>query len=56
MGAAIHSEFPHAEVDLFPGGKGDFIVKADGNSIWDKRNIDNEFPEHGVILDKLRIL
>ena len=54
LGAAIQAEFPNAEVDLFPGGKGDFIVKANGNSIWDKRNMDDGFPEHEVILDKLR--
>jgi predicted Rdx family selenoprotein len=53
LGAAIRSAHPDAEVDLVPGGRGDFIVTADGQRLWDKRRMDDQFPEHRVILDKL---
>ncbi len=36
-----------------PGGKGDFLVTADGRLLWDKRRReDNEFPTHTQILDQ----
>ena len=53
MGAAIRKAHPEAEIDLVGGGKGDFIVKADGQLLWDKRRMDDEFPEEVTILDRL---
>ena len=39
---------------MTPGGKGDFVVKADGKLLWDKRRRDgDEFPEPKQILDQL---
>lgn len=37
-----------------PGGRGDFIVTVDGKKLWDKRRMDDEFPEPAVILAKMR--
>ena len=53
MGAAIRGQHPEAEVELIPGGQGDFIVKADGKELWNKLSMGNEFPEHAEILVKL---
>ena len=37
LAAAIEAAHPNASVDKQPGGKGDFIVKADGRELWNKR-------------------
>lgn len=54
MGAAIGRVFPDAKVELVPGGTGDFIVTADGERIWDKRAMDDRFPEDAEVLGALR--
>jgi predicted Rdx family selenoprotein len=40
-------------VELIRGGGGDFIVIADGKELWNKRQMDNEFPDNAVILARL---
>tara|TARA_R110002096_G_scaffold435826_2_gene663651 strand:+ start:199735 stop:199899 length:165 start_codon:yes stop_codon:yes gene_type:complete len=52
LAAAIQTKFADAEVTLVPGGKGDFIVNADGRELWSKREV-GRFPEHDEILGKL---
>lgn len=54
LGADIRKAFPDAKVDLIPGGRGDFIVTADGRELWNKRAMDDEFPEPSAIVAKLR--
>ena len=45
---------PQAKVTATPGGRGDFVVKADGKLLWDKQRRDgDEFPEHAQILAQL---
>ncbi len=39
---------------MIPGGGGDFIVKSGDAQLWDKRNMDDTFPEHVAILTALR--
>ena len=41
-------------MELIPGGRGDFIVKAEGNELWNKKEMGNEFPETAVILEKMQ--
>lgn len=41
-------------MELIEGGRGDFIVTADGTELWNKRQMGDEFPEHGVILQRLQ--
>ncbi|MFY9341264.1 MAG: Rdx family protein [Planctomycetota bacterium] len=54
LAAAIKKAFPKAQVDTNPGGRGDFVVKADGKLLWDKRKrSDDAFPEHRDILSQL---
>ena len=37
-----------------PGGRGDFVVKADGALLWDKKRRDGDrFPQHDEILRQL---
>jgi len=38
---------------LIEGGRGDFIVAVDGRELWNKKQMDNQFPEHDVILGML---
>lgn len=40
-------------MELVEGGRGDFIVTADGRELWNKRAMGDEFPEHDVILGAL---
>lgn len=57
MAAAIEEQVdggPRAE--LIPGGRGDFIVIADGNKVWDKRRMGDDFPEEGFVVERLREL
>lgn len=56
LGAAIQKAYPQAKVELKPGGRGDFIVTADGKQLWDKRHMDDEFPENAAILKQLGAL
>ena len=56
MAADIEKEFPDAEVELIRGGGGNFIVTAAGEQLWHKRQMGDEFPEHEVIVEKLRAL
>lgn len=46
--------YPDAEVELVPGGKGDFVVTFANTKLWDKRRMGDEFPEHDQVIDKLR--
>ena len=53
MAASIQEQHSSATVDITPGGKGDFIVKANGQTLWDKLKQGDEFPEHDAILSQL---
>lgn len=53
MAAAIQKAHPKAKVEAKPGGRGDFVVKADGRLLWDKRAHEDLFPEDGEILAQL---
>jgi len=51
LAAAIEGAHPNASVDKQPGGKGDFIVKAEGRELWNKRaHPEERFPEDEEIL------
>ena len=54
MGAKIKAAIPDAEVELIRGGKGDFIVKADGRELWNKRQMDDEFPVEEAIVSAMK--
>ena len=41
------------ESELIPGGGGEFIVRADGELIFSKKEV-GRFPEHAEILDALK--
>jgi predicted Rdx family selenoprotein len=53
---AIKAAHASVEVELVPGGKGEFIVTSDGKQIWNKKQMDDEFPEEPFILKRLREL
>lgn len=40
-------------MELIGGGRGDFIVTADGRELWNKRQMGDEFPEEAAIVAKL---
>jgi predicted Rdx family selenoprotein len=48
-------ELPGTDVELVRGGRGDFIVTADGAVLWDKKRT-GTFPDDGRIVDQLREL
>lgn len=54
MAARIREAFPGAEVELVPGGRGDFIVTVDGERVWDKRAMGDEFPDEERLVAQLR--
>ena len=53
MAESIKEQRPSVSVEITPGGKGDFIVKADGKTLWDKMKQGDEFPEHDAILSQI---
>lgn len=55
MGAAIEAAQPKARVALKPGGRGDFIVTVDGRELWNKRAMDDEFPDEQHIVRALKM-
>ncbi len=42
--------FPDADVQLIPGGGGDFIVHQDGKKIWDKNADQSGFPDEAAFV------
>ncbi|MBI4816712.1 MAG: hypothetical protein HY791_10665 [Deltaproteobacteria bacterium] len=53
MAAKIQRAVPTVEVELVSGGKGDFIVTCDGVELWNKRAMDDEFPEEDALVARL---
>ena len=39
---------------MIRGGGGDFIVISDGERLWHKREMDDQFPDPDVIVAKLQ--
>lgn len=54
MEAKIHATFPDAKVDLIKGGRGDFIVHADGKLLWHRKEQNLEFPDPDHIVQTLQ--
>ena len=54
MAAKIERALPGTPVDLIKGRGGNFIVKADGKVLWDKRAMDDQFPDDDDVVDDLR--
>jgi predicted Rdx family selenoprotein len=44
---------PGTEVELMPGGRGDFVVKGDGTLVWDKKQMGGEFPDERAVVAAL---
>ena len=53
MEAAIKAEHPGAAVELVEGSGGDFIVDVDGQRLWNKREMGDEFPDEPLIVGQL---
>ena len=53
MEAAIKAEHPKAAVELVEGSGGDFIVDVDGERLWHKREMGDEFPNEGQLVARL---
>lgn len=56
MAAKIKAAIPDAQVDLVRGKGGDFKVDFGAVRLWDKRNMDDEFPVEATIVEHLRTL
>ena len=56
MAETLKKAIPGIDVELVDGGRGDFIVNADGNTVWDKRNMGDEFPDNRAIVDAVKAL
>ena len=54
MGAKIEQAIPGATVKLEGGGRGDFIVTADGRELWNKRQMGGAFPDEETLVEALR--
>lgn len=53
MAAAIRSARADANVELIRGSGGNFIVIADGEELWHKRQMGDAFPDEGEIVAKV---
>lgn len=53
MAAELQRAFDPLEVELVPGGRGDFIVTVDGVERWNKRQMGDEFPDPRLLIDQL---
>jgi predicted Rdx family selenoprotein len=54
LAAKIQKALPAAKVDLIKGGKGAFIVTADGQQIWNKREMGDEFPDEDKLVLEMK--
>ncbi|MBI2374561.1 MAG: hypothetical protein HYV07_11250 [Deltaproteobacteria bacterium] len=54
MAAVLKRAVPEVEIELVAGGKGDFIVSADGVELWNKRAMGDEFPNGDTLLARLK--
>jgi len=54
LAARIREAFPGATTELVPGGRGDFVVTVDGERVWDKRAMEDEFPDEERLVARLR--
>ena len=54
MAARIQKAIPGSTVDLIKGGKGAFIVTADGKELWNKRQMGDEFPDEEKLVSEMR--
>ena len=53
MAAKIQAQIPGSNVALIGGGKGDFIVIADGQKLWDKNGKDGSFPDEDALVARM---
>ena len=54
MAAKIQQTIPGSKVDLIKGGKGAFVVTADGKELWNKREMGDEFPNEEKLVTEMR--
>jgi selT/selW/selH-like putative selenoprotein len=54
LAAKIQKSYPGTDVDLIKGGKGAFIVTVDGKQIWNKREMDDEFPDEAKLVGEMK--
>jgi len=54
LGAKLEQTFPESTVELIPGGRGDFIVTVDQRVVWDKKQMNNNFPDEDRLVNGLR--
>ena len=53
MAATISNALPNAKIELIRGSGGDFIVIADGAEVWNKRAMDERFPDEVALAKEL---
>ena len=44
---------PGAEVEIVPGGRGEFTVTADGRTLWNKQ-VQGSFPDPKALVAELK--
>jgi len=54
LAAKIKKAHPGATVDLIRGGRGAFIVTADGREIWNKHEMRGEFPDEDRLVATMK--
>jgi len=53
LAAKLQAAIPDLEIKLVGGGRGDFIVTVDSDSIWDKRTMGDKFPDESDIVSEV---
>ncbi|PIE23215.1 MAG: hypothetical protein CSA62_08365 [Planctomycetota bacterium] len=53
MEATIKAKHPDALIELVKGSGGDFIVEVDGQEIWNKNAMGDQFPNEEELADRL---
>lgn len=54
MGAKISKAFPGAKVDLIKGSRGAFNVTVDGAEVWNKHEMDDQYPDEAKLIAGLK--
>ena len=53
LAAKISSSFPAAQVEFTTGIAGEFVVEVDGEVLWDRKQMQGQFPDEESLVSYL---
>ena len=54
MAAKLEKAIPDVKVELIKGKRGVFTVTVDGREVWNKHEMDDQFPDEGKLVATIK--